>query len=152
MAVKSMVRSIKISDFTGGRNTLNSVNEISSNQHSAGKNVWTEFKALTKRRGGTARAVTISSKTLAPRQFLNTSLAASSLTRLLFTADEPDTESQYLCRTDNGTSFNFAAYTVGTCSTSGSSTTITGSGTAWLANVAVSDRFISGSATIDLCS
>ena len=133
---------ILFDDFKGGRNTLDSVNKIKNNQSPDAENCWVENNALTQRRGFTSTAITISSLSVIPQQLAATQLAASSLLRLAFIGRVTAHSQRYLGYTDNGSSFSFAAYRAGTCSTAGSSTTITGASTAWANNVAVGDYFI----------
>src|SRR3990167_6656764 len=133
---------IIINDFRGGRNTRDALPSLRNNQSGDQENTWVENGALVQRRGHTATTISISSLSPIPEQLKITQLAANSLLRLMIVGRVSAHSQRYLTYTDNGTSFSFAAYRAGTCSTSGSSTTITGSSTDWDPNVAVCDYFI----------
>src|SRR3990167_3989158 len=133
---------IIINDFRGGRNTRDALPSLRNNQSGDQENTWVENGALVQRRGHTVSTISISSLSPIPEQLKISQFAARSLLRLMIVGRVSAHSQRYLCYTDNGTSFSFAAYRAGTCSTSGSSTTVTGSGTAWNVNAQVGDYFI----------
>lgn len=131
-----------IDDFSGGRNTFDSLDLLQTNQSPDQNNVWTEQKSLSQRRGFTTAVVSADGLSPIPEQLKPTLMAAGSLLRLAMVGRVSAHAQRYLTYTDDGAAFAIAGYTVGTCSTSGSSTTVTGSGTAWTQNLAAGDYFI----------
>ena len=138
-----MPKKLVIDDFTGGRNTLDSVDLISSNQHSAGDNVWCESKALSKRSGFTRVASSPDAGNInsIPEQIFPTNLN-NQFTQIIVGRVAAHSQ-RYLQESADGNSYEWLYYHVGTASTGGvASTTITGSGTAWLTHVSVGDYFV----------
>lgn len=139
---------LAIEEFSGGRNTRDAQNAIPKRQSPDCENVWYENNALLKRRGSSTTTISINSLSPFPEQLKPTQMAASNLMRLALIGRISDHSQRYLITTDDGTTFAWAGYAVGTCSTSGSSTTVTGAGgTAWDTHVAVGDYFVPAAGT-----
>lgn len=133
---------LKLEDFMGGRNTLESVNQLRNNQSADTENFWAEKRALVKRSGFTTAAISINSLSPIPEQIKATMMASSSTLRLAIIGRVAAHSQRYLVTTDDGAAFAWAGYAVGTVETVGSNIVILGTGTAWLQNVAVGDYFI----------
>lgn len=139
--------SLVLEDFMGGRNTLEAVNNIKNNQSGDVENFWAEKRALVKRSGFSKTTVSINSLSPIPEQLRATALASGSTLRLMQISRVAAHSQRYMVYTDDGTTFAWAGYTVGTFTTA-DGTTITGSGAnAWLQNVAVGDYFIKSGGT-----
>ena len=133
---------LAIEEFSGGRNTRDAQNAIPKSQSPDCENVWYENNALLKRRGMTVTTISLNNLSPVPEQIKATQLAASNLMRLVIIG-KVGPVTRYLVTTDNGTAFAWAGYVVGTCSTAGSSTTVTGAGgTAWSTHIAIGDYFL----------
>lgn len=135
-----------LADFSGGRNTLAPMNAIAKNETPDQENTWNEFNGLAQRRGFTTKTISLNGKTPSPNQLKATALAASGNCRLAIIGDVAADSQRYLLKTDDNSTFAWCGYTTGTISITGSA--VTGSGTAWTANVAVGDWLVAnGSAT-----
>lgn len=134
--------SIVLEDFMGGRNSLESVNQLRNNQSADVENFWAEKRLLVKRSGFTTATININSLSPIPEQLKSTMMAAGPTLRLAIIGRVAAHSQRYLVTTDDGAAFSWAGYVAGTVETIGSNIVILGTGTAWQQNVAVGDYFI----------
>lgn len=144
---------LTIADWTGGRNTYRSIDEIGANETAAQNDTWAEKLSLSQRRGYTSAAIvprepsgnlctladTASFLTPIPSMLMPTQLGPSNTGRLMLLGANTSgsTQNSILMRTDDGTTFYVAGYGTGTITVAGSA--VTGSGTVWNANIQAGD-------------
>lgn len=143
---------IIIDDFTGGRNTVDAVNQLRNNETPDDQNVYVENQALIQRRGMTNSSITIDGVvSCGILQFQESQLAASSLLRMVCVAQmgaSPNTNA--LAITNDGVTYTWIGYTVGTCGTTGTTTTIDFAGGPLLTQHATtSDYFLKSGGTLN---
>lgn len=144
---------IVIDDFTGGRNSVDAINQLRNNETPDDRNVYVENRALIQRRGLTATSATIDG--IANNnivQFFESQLASGSLLRMMMvsyrTAIPAPPNITAMAYSDDGSTFSWVGYAVGTCGTTGTSATIDfAGGTLMTQHAAVGDFFLKSGGT-----